>query len=245
MLGLLYYYYPYYAGGSGFSGYYLYYFILVVPAIIVSMIAQSRVNSVYRRFSQVNNMRGLTGAMAAELVLKHYGINNVRIERIDGKLTDHYDPRTNVISLSNGVYGSCSIAAIGVACHEAGHAAQHAVDYTPIRVRNAVLVPAQIGSQAAMPLAILGLFMGWSPLIYFGIFLFIFVLLFQLVTLPVEFNASKRAIEVIEGTGMLADSETVGARKVLNAAAMTYVASFAVTAANLLRLLLLANNKRR
>ena len=206
-----------------------YYFILIVPVLFISLICQARVNSAYSKFSRLNNMNGLTGADAARRVLDFYGIQNVRIEHIRGKLNDHYDPRDNVIRLSDGVYGSCSVAAIGIACHEAGHAAQHAENYTPIKVRNALLMPCQIGSRAAIPLAVIGIFLG-SQL---------------LVTLPVEFNASRRAVDVIENTGMLSYDELPGAKRVLKAAAMTYVASFAVSAANLLRLLLLTNNKRR
>ena len=217
-----------------------YYFILIVPVLIISLIAQSRVNSAYNRFSRVQNRRGLTGAMAAQAVLDFYGVQGVRIEHVRGKLNDHYDPRTNVIRLS----GSCSIAAVGVACHEAGHAAQHAEGYTPIKVRNAFLLPAQIGSNAAIPLAILGIFLGSQFLMNFGIILYATVMLFQLCTLPVEFNASRRALSVIEETGLLAGDEFGGAQKVLRAAAMTYVASFAMSAANLLRLILLTRNRR-
>lgn len=220
-----------------------YYFILIVPVLIVSLIAQARVNSAYNRYSGVNNMRGLTGAAAAQAVLDFYGVQGVRIEHIRGKLNDHYDPKTNVIRLSDGVYGSCSIAAVGIACHEAGHAAQHAEGYSPIKVRNALLLPAQIGSNAAIPLAIIGIFFGSQFLMNFGIFLYAAVMLFQLFTLPVEFNASRRALSVIQDTGLLVQSETDGAQKVLRAAAMTYVAAFAMSAANLLRLLLLT--KRR
>ncbi len=222
-----------------------YYFILVVPVLILSLIAQGRVNSAYNRYSKINNMRGMTGAMAAQAILDFYGVQGVRIEHIRGKLNDHYDPRENVIRLSDGVYGSCSVAAIGVACHEAGHAAQYAEGYSPIKIRNAILLPAQIGSRAAIPLAIIGIFMGSQLLMNFGILLYVAVMLFQLVTLPVEFNASRRAISVIEQTGLLAGQEVDGATKVLKAAAMTYVASFAMSAANLLRLLLLSSNRRK
>lgn len=221
-----------------------YYFILIVPVLIISLIAQGRVNSAYKRFSMVQNMRGLTGAQAAQAILQYYGVQGVRIERIRGRLNDHYDPRDNVIRLSDGVYGSCSVAAIGIACHEAGHAAQHAENYMPIRFRNSLLLPAQIGSNAAIPLAILGIFLGSQILMNFGIFLYAAVMLFQLATLPVEFNASRRALSVIESTGMLSAEEANGAGKVLRAAAMTYVAAFAMSAANLLRLLLLARNRR-
>lgn len=222
-----------------------YYLILIVPVLIISMIAQARVNSAYRRFSKQNNLRGITGADAAQRVLAFYGITDVRIEHIKGKLNDHYDPAENVIRLSDGVYGGCSVAAVGIACHEAGHAAQHAQGYSPIKLRNALLGPCRIGSQAALPLAIFGLIFNSGTLIYVGIFLYLFVMLFQLVTLPVEFNASNRAIHVIEETGMLSETEFDGAKAVLKAAAMTYVASFAMTAASILRLLLLANNRRR
>ena len=222
-----------------------YYFLLVVPVLLISLLAQSRVNSAYRRYSAVQNMHGLTGAQAAEAVLRFYGVQGVRVEHVRGKLNDHYDPRENVIRLSDGVFGSCSVAAVGIACHEAGHAAQYAQGYSPIKIRNSLLLPAQIGSNAAWPLAIIGLFLGSQPLVLFGIILYVAVLLFQLITLPVEFNASRRAVSVIEQTGLLAGAERDGAVKVLRAAAMTYVASFAVTAANLLRLLLLANNRRK
>lgn len=221
-----------------------YYFILIVPVLIISLIAQGRVNSAYKRFSMVQNMRGLTGAQAAQAILQYYGVQGVRIEHIRGRLNDHYDPRDNVIRLSDGVYGSCSVAAIGIACHEAGHAAQHAENYMPIRFRNSLLLPAQIGSNAAIPLAILGIFLGSQILMNFGIFLYAAVMLFQLATLPVEFNASRRALSVIESTGMLSAEEANGAGKVLRAAAMTYVAAFAMSAANLLRLLLLTRNRR-
>lgn len=221
-----------------------YYFILIVPVLIISLITQAGVNSAYNRFSRVQNRRGLTGAMAAQAVLDFYGVQGVRIEHVRGRLNDHYDPRGNVIRLSDGVYGSCSIAAVGIACHEAGHAAQYAEEYTPIRIRNAFLLPAQIGSNAAIPLAILGVFLGSQFLMNFGIILYTTVMLFQLCTLPVEFNASHRALSVIENAGLLSAGEFSGAQKVLRAAAMTYVASFAMSAANLLRLILLSGKRR-
>ena len=220
-----------------------YYLLLVVPALLLSLIAQARVQSAYKRYSKLPNLRGLTGARAAEAVLAHYGVQGVRIEHVRGRLNDHYDPRDNVIRLSDGVYGGCSVAAVGIACHEAGHAAQYALGYVPIRVRNGLLRPAQIGSQISWPLAIGGLFLGSQPLVLFGIILYVAVMLFQLITLPVEFNASRRALAVIDETGLLSGAERDGAAKVLRAAAMTYVAAFAVTAANLLRLLLLANRR--
>ena len=221
-----------------------YYIILVVPALILSVIAQIGVKGTYKRFSGILNSRGLTGAAAAQKVLAFYGIYNVRIEQVSGKLTDHYDPRANVIRLSSGVYSGSSIAAVGVACHEAGHAAQHAQNYVPIKIRNAILPVANIGSSAGIYLAIIGYFLGFSILVNIGIVLFAFVVLFQLVTLPIEFNASSRAIKVIDETGLLDVEEQIGAKKMLAAAAMTYVASLLVSIMSLLRLILRFNSRR-
>lgn len=215
-----------------------YYLILVVPAIILSVIAQFSVKSTYRRMSRVRNSRNITGADAAARVLSYYGINNVRIEPINGELSDHYDPRTNVIRLSSKVFSGSSIAAVGIACHEAGHAAQHAENYSPIKVRNAILPFANIGSSAGIWLAIIGYFLNFGILIDIGIILFAAVVLFQLVTLPIEFNASSRAMMVINETGMLNTEEQKGTRKVLTAAAMTYVAALIVSIMSLLRLIL-------
>ena len=230
-----------------FSYYYLsnyYYMILVLPMIILSLIASAKVKSSFNKYSKVLSQRRLTGAQAAFEVLRYYGITNVRIERVNGNLTDHFDPRTNVIRLSDNVYNSASVAAIGVACHEAGHAAQYAQSYVPIKVRNTVLPLANLGSKLGIPLAILGFFLGFSYLAYAGVIFFLFAVLFQLVTLPVEFNASKRAIHVIGETDILSNEEKSGAKKVLTAAAMTYVASLAVSIANLLRLILTVNRRR-
>ena len=221
-----------------------YYIILVVPALILSVIAQIGVKGTYKRYSGILNSRGLTGAAAAQKVLAFYGIYNVRIEQVSGKLTDHYDPRANVIRLSSGVYSGSSIAAVGVACHEAGHAAQHAQNYVPIKIRNAILPVANIGSSAGIYLAIIGYFLGYSILVNIGIVLFAFVVLFQLVTLPIEFNASSRAIKVIDETGLLDAEEQRGAKKMLAAAAMTYVASLLVSIMSLLRLILRFNSRR-
>lgn len=221
-----------------------YYIILVVPALILSVIAQIGVKGTYKRYSGILNSRGLTGAAAAQKVLAFYGIYNVRIEQVSGKLTDHYDPRANVIRLSSGVYSGSSIAAVGVACHEAGHAAQHAQNYVPIKIRNAILPVANIGSSAGIYLAIIGYFLGFSILVNIGIVLFAFVVLFQLVTLPIEFNASSRAIKVIDETGLLDAEEQRGAKKMLAAAAMTYVASLLVSIMSLLRLILRFNSRR-
>ena len=221
-----------------------YYFVLVLPAVILSVIAQVKVKGTYSKMSKIPNSQRLTGAMAAYRVLSYYGITDVRIEPVAGKLTDHYDPRTNVIRLSSGVYSGTSIASVGIACHEAGHAAQHAEKYMPIKIRNAVLPVANIGSSVGIWLAVIGYFLGMTMLVQIGIFLFAFVVIFQLVTLPVEFNASSRALKVIDETGMLHDDEQKGAKKVLSAAAMTYVAALLVSIANLLRLVLRSRNRR-
>ena len=222
-----------------------YYFILVIPALLVSLWAQARVKSTYSKMSRVMNSRGLTGAQAAGEVLRYYGITDVRLEQVSGTLTDHYDPKENVIRLSQGVYGATSIAAVGIACHEAGHAAQHAQAYKPISVRNMLLPVANIGSASGLWIALIGLAMQWRILILIGIVLYAFVALFQLVTLPVEFDASSRALKVIEETGMLQGDEYAGAKKVLSAAAMTYVAALLVSIMSLLRVILRARGGGR
>lgn len=231
-----------------FSYYYLsnyYYVILVLPVLIFSMIASARVNSTFKKYSKVMSARRITGAQAAFEILRYYGITNVQIERVSGNLTDHYDPRTNVIRLSDSVYNSTSVAAIGVACHEAGHAAQYAQSYVPIKIRNFILPVASLGSKLGFPLAILGFFLGFEPLAMFGVIFFAFAVLFQLITLPVEFNASKRALSVIGQADLLGEEEKNGAKKVLTAAAMTYVAALAVSVANLLRLILMVNRRKK
>ncbi len=216
----------------------IYYFILVVPALILAIFAQYKVKSTYKKFSQVTNIRGITNTYTTQTILSHYGINDVRIEQTNGVLTDHYDPKAKVIRLSSGVYSSNSIAAVGIACHEAGHAAQHAENYAPIKIRNSFVPVCNIGSRLGIPIALLGLFMSFEPLIYIGLILYSAVFLFHLVTLPVEFNASRRALCVIEETALLYDDETNGAKKVLTSAAMTYVAAMITALANLLRILL-------
>jgi Zn-dependent membrane protease YugP len=221
-----------------------YYLLLVVPALILSIIASARVKSTFRSYSKFENSRGVTGAMAAKEVLAHYNLNDVSVERVSGELTDHYDPRDNVIRLSESVYNSTSIAAVGVACHEAGHAAQHANGYAPIKVRNAILPVTRIGSNLGIPLALIGLLLRFDMLISIGLLLYALVAVFQFVTLPVEFNASRRAMNVIDQTAILSQDETKGAKKVLSAAAMTYVAALAVSIASILRLLLLVNRRR-
>lgn len=216
------------------------YLILVVPAFIISLVAQAKVKTTYSRMAKVRNTSGYTGAQAAAAVLRHYGIMNVRIEETTGKLSDHYDPRSNVIRLSRDVYYGSSIAAVGIACHEAGHATQHAEGYVPIKIRNSIIPVCNIGSYAGIPLAFAGYFLGFEPLIFIGLGLYSFIAIFQLATLPVEFNASRRAIRVIDEAGLLRDeNEMRGAKKMLSAAAMTYVASLAVSLANLLRFVIL------
>ncbi len=221
-----------------------YYIILVIPAMLISVWAQFKVKSTYKKYSGVSNAKNITGAYAAQAVLTHYGITDVRIERVAGTLSDHYDPRSKVIRLSEGVYSSNSIAAIGIACHEAGHAAQHAQNYVPIKVRNSLIPICNIGSTLGVPLALFGYILGFEPLISIGLLLYAAITVFQLVTLPVEFNASRRALRVIDETNLLYDDESGGAKKVLTAAAMTYVAAMLVSLANLLRLILRFNRRR-
>lgn len=235
----------YYIGGYSFNGMYLY-ILLVLPAFLLSLAAQGAVKRAYSTMSQKYSRSGYSGAGAAAAVLSYYGITDVRIERVSGKLTDHYDPRTNVIRLSEGVYNSTSIAAIGIACHEAGHAAQHAEGYLPIKIRNTILPVTKVGSYAGIPLAILGAMLSFDTLIWVGLLLYSFIMLFQLVTLPVELDASRRALRVIDETGLLTDGEEYkGAKKVLTSAAMTYVGSLAVSLANLLRFIIMFTGRRR
>ena len=216
------------------------YVVIVLPCIIIAMIASTRVNSTFNRYSKHMSSRHITGADAAMRVLRANGVNNVRVEQVSGKLTDHFDPKTNVICLSDSVYSSTSTAAIGVACHEAGHAVQHAEQYAPIKLRTAIIPMTNIGSMLAMPLILIGLLFSTTyELVYIGIALFSLSLVFQLVTLPVEFNASRRAMEAIESAEILSGDELKGAKKTLTAAAMTYVAAVAVSAAQLLRLIIL------
>ena len=222
-----------------------YYWLLVVPAMVFALIAQSRVNSTFQRYSQQITHSGITGAEAAALVLRQNGIYNVQIQQVRGNLTDHYDPRENVIRLSDSVYHANSVAAIGVAAHEAGHAVQYAQGYSAIRIRTAILPVTQIGSQLAWPLLVIGLFLNFESLFVAGILFFLLATLFQVITLPVEYNASSRAIHAIASSGCLNSNELPGARKVLNAAALTYVAALAVSLAQLLRLLLLFGGNRR
>ena len=231
----------------GFDWTYIY---IVLPCLLLAMLASSRVNSTFRRYSKQLSVRHVTGRDAAMRVLQANGISNVRIERISGNLTDHFDPKTNVIRLSDAVYDSTSTAAIGVACHEAGHAVQYAQSYFPMQVRAAIIPATNIGSRLAMPLILLGVLFGVGgtynySLVYAGILCFSLSLVFQLVTLPVEFNASRRAMVAIKDSNILTEEEQSGAKKTLTAAAMTYVAAVAVAAAQLLRLVLLFGGRNR
>ena len=226
------------------------YVVLVLPCILLSLWASANVNSTFKRYSGQYSRRGLTGAQAAERVLRANGVTNVRIERVSGNLTDHFDPKSSVIRLSDNVYGNTSTAAIGVACHEAGHAVQYAQDYAPIRIRAAVIPATNLGSKLAMPLILLGLLIGFKGdlsyfLVYLGIGCFGLSLVFQLVTLPVEFDASRRAMAAIAQSELLTEEEQRGARKTLSAAALTYVAATAVALSQLLRLLILFGGRRK
>ncbi len=228
----------------------IYYLVLVLPAIIFAMWASAKVNSTYKKYENVYNSRGITGAQAARMVLDRNGLSNVNIERVSGQLTDHYDPKTNVVRLSDGVYSSTSTAAIGIACHEVGHAIQYAEDYAPAKFRMAIVPITNIGSRLALPLILIGILLSAMSqfsyyFIYAGIGCFSLSTLFQLVTLPTEFNASSRAIMSIEANGILYGDEIQGTKKVLTAAALTYVAALAVSVTQLLRLLLIFGGRRR
>ena len=236
---------PYYYYGFDWT-----YFVLVLPCMIFALIASANVNSTFKKYSAQYSQRKLTGAEAARQVLIHNGVSGVRIERVAGNLTDHYDPRTNVIRLSDSVYGSHSTAAIGVACHEAGHAVQYAKNYAPIKLRAAIIPLTNFGSRLAMPLILAGIlftFLGEfsTVLVYLGIAAFGLSFVFQLVTLPVEFNASRRAMQAIEDASLLSYEEQRGAKKTLQAAAMTYVAATATALVQLLRLIMIYGRRSR
>lgn len=226
------------------------YIVLVMPCILLSLWASSNVNSTFKKYSRQFSSRRLTGAEAAQRVLSANGVRGVRIDRVSGNLTDHYDPKTNVIRLSDSVYSSTSTAAIGVACHEAGHAVQYAENYAPIKLRAAIIPLTNFGSRIAMPLILAGILLTAlgsfsDTLVYLGIAAFGMSLVFQIITLPVEFNASRRAMAAIESGNLLTEEEQRGARKTLTAAALTYVAATAVALAQLLRLMMLFGNRRR
>ena len=228
-----------------FYGFDIYYFILVVPALLLSLWAQYKVNSTYSKYSQIGSARKLTGSQAARAILDMNGLQHVALERISGNLTDHFDPKTNVVRLSDGVYNNYSIAAVGVAAHECGHAVQFAQGYSPMKLRSAIIPITNLGSTVSVPLILLGFMMGLEGLVTVGILLFSTVALFQLVTLPVEFNASRRALAVLESRGFLSDEELKGTKRVLSAAAMTYVAALITSLAQLLRLILVFGGRRR
>lgn len=224
------------------------YIVLVMPAVLLSLWASWNVNSTYRRYSQNSNSRGLTAAEAARRVLNANGLSNVPIECIPGELTDHYDPSANVVRLSEGVFGSCSTAAIGVACHEVGHAIQHATGYLPVRIRSAIVPVTNIGAKLSVPLIMAGLLLsGFSQKLimaaYIGILLFSLCAVFQIVTLPTEFNASRRALVSIQDMNLLTGEELTGAKRTLRAAALTYVAALTTTLVQLLRFIILVNSR--
>ena len=226
------------------------YIVLVLPFMILSLVASAKVNSSFKRYSEVHSKRGLSAVDAARRVLLAKGVTDVAIEQVSGHLTDHFDPKANVIRLSDSVYGSTSVAAIGVACHEAGHAVQHAVGYVPVKIRTAIVPITNIGSKLSIPLIFIGIALSYlgefySYIAYVGVALFSLCVIFQLVTLPTEFNASRRAIKALSENGILDEQELKGAKKVLSAAAMTYVAALAVAVMQLLRLLIIVGNSRR
>ena len=223
-------------------------YFLVLIGVVLSLLASARVKSTFHKYSQMRNSRGMTGAQAAEQVLHGAGIYDVRIEHVRGNLTDHYDPRSKVLRLSDSVYGQTSVAAVGVAAHECGHAIQHAKGYGPLKFRNVLVPVANFGAKIAWPLILIGLLINSESswlLLQAGIIAFSLAVLFQIVTLPVEFNASKRAIRVLADRGIMFGEEIVAAKKVLSAAALTYVAGAASSILQLLRLIILTGGRRR
>ncbi|MBS7298729.1 MAG: zinc metallopeptidase [Eubacteriales bacterium] len=219
-------------------------YVLVLIAFALSMFASFGVNATFSKYKKVRSSRGITGAEAARKILDGNGLYNVKVEHISGNLNDHFDPKANVIRLSDATYSDSSVAAIGVAAHEAGHAVQYATNYAPIKIRNSIVPAVNISTSLSMPLFLIGLLLNMAGLTLIGIILFSASLLFQLITLPVEFNASGRAIRILDTSGMLEGSELTGAKKVLRAAGLTYVAAVAASALQLLRLLLIANRRR-
>lgn len=222
------------------------YFLFMLPALILSLYAQIKVSSTFAKYSKIKNSNGLTGSEAAYKVLTQNGVTNVAVEHISGNLSDHFDPQTNIIRLSDSVYSSNSVAAVGVAAHEAGHAVQYANNYAPMKFRRVLVPITNIGSTLSIPLIFIGLLLPiqYDFIVNIGIALFSFAVLFQLVTLPVEFDASRRAIATLEQSGTLYDEELIGAKKVLSAAAMTYLAATFSAVMSLFRLILIAGNRR-
>lgn len=221
------------------------YVLIVLPAVLIALWASANVNSTFKKYAQIPSTSGFTGADAARRILDANGLTHIRIEHVNGKLTDHYDPKAEVIRLSDSVYDNRSAAAIGVAAHEAGHAVQHAEGYFPLVVRNAIIPVCNIGSNLAMPLILLGLVLDMFGLCTIGILAFSLSMVFQLITLPVEFNASSRALAALASSGRFTEEDLSNAKKTLRAAALTYVAALAVSLANLLRLIILVNGRRR
>jgi len=217
---------------------------LVLPAMIFSIWAQFKVSSSFKIYSGKRTLKGITGAETAQHILKYAGVYDVKIEKVQGNLSDHFDPRTNVIRLSENVYDSVSVAAVGVAAHEAGHAIQYAFAYAPIKLRSAIIPITNIGSKLSVPLILLGMFFGMTGLINIGILLFGTVVVFQLITLPVEFNASHRAVTILNESGLLTGDELTGSKKVLTAAALTYVGALALSLAQLIRLISISQRRR-
>lgn len=226
-----------------FEGY-LNYLLFMIPAIIVSLAAQVAVKSTFSKYSKIRNMRNMTGAQAAMRVLDYSGVKNVQVRPVSGRLSDNFDPRTNVINLSEEVYSSTSVSALGVAAHEAGHAVQHANGYKPLKIRSTMVPVTSIGSSLSLPIILFGYFFSFQPLIFAGIILFSLVVLFSVVTLPVEFNASNRAITILGDSGILQEDELKGARRVLSAAAMTYVAATFTALLQLIRIILIFGGRR-
>ncbi len=220
-------------------------YVLVIAGALLCMIASANVNRTFAKYSRYGSKRGITGAQVAEMILRNAGISGVRIEHISGDLTDHYDPRSNVVRLSDSVYGVSSIAAVGVAAHECGHVIQHHRGYVPIKIRTAIVPVVNLGSKLSWPLILLGVIIGYTDVVYLGILLFALTFVFQIVTLPVEFNASGRALRILEESGMLYQDEMRGARRVLTAAAMTYIAAAVSTLLQLLRLVLIFGRRNR
>lgn len=228
----------------GYGFYYDRTYILLIIGMLLSLAASAKLKSTFARYRSVRNASGLTGEQAARRILQAAGITDVQVRAVHGSLTDHYDPRTKTVNLSQDIYGQTSLAAVGVAAHECGHAIQHATHYAPLEIRSAIVPAVNLGSQLSWPLFFIGLIMSIRPLIAAGIVLFSLAVLFQLVTLPVEINASSRALHMLEATGILGSDENRGARKVLTAAAMTYVAALAGSVLQLFRLLILAGGRR-
>ena len=225
-------------------GFNIYYFIFMIPGLIVSMWAQAKVKRTFAKYNNVPTLQGLTGAQAARRILDGNGLANVPVERVAGSLSDHYDPKANVVRLSDATYASTSVGAVGVAAHEVGHAVQHAVGYGPARLRSAIVPVCNIGTSLSVPLIVVGFMLQFFGLIYVGIALFSLAVVFQLVTLPVEFNASSRAVQTLDSTGMVTPEEGAGVRKVLTAAALTYVAALLTSLLQLAYYIAMAGGRR-